>query len=208
MQLASPPKKKPHHSKWDDTGEAGAFWAGVANGVTSLSGDKQISDSLHVPTPDCGADWQGCQIANFDGQLAPGLAAAVLDPAALADDLPDASLVFAREVTEAGTDAGVTGSRQVTVLGRFKGGVDSYVGKPGFNTLNLPKTGTGRWYWSRNKAFIDDAIERGDEIRLVTDPTKPLYQGGNTYQLELRYLRDRGYTFQPYDDYWIAVPGQ
>lgn len=109
---------------------------------------------------------------------------------------------------EAGVEAGAAGSGQVTVLGRFTGGVDAYVGKPGFNTLDLPFKGTGRWYWSRNKAFIDDAIERGDELRLVTNPNEPLYQGGNVYQRELRYLRDRGYTFQQTDDYWVAVPGR
>lgn len=98
------------------------------------------------------------------------------------------------------------GARQVTVLGRYTGGVDSYVGKPGFNTLNLPFKGAGRWNWTRNKRFIDGAIERGDEIRLVTNPNEPLYQGGNTFQRELRYLQDRGYTWQEQGDYWNAVP--
>ena len=97
-------------------------------------------------------------------------------------------------------------ARQVTVLGRYTGGVDAYVGKPGFNTLNLPFKGTGRWNWTRNKSFIDDAIERGDEIRLVTNPNEPLYQGGNTFQRELRYLQDRGYTWQEQGDFWNAVP--
>lgn len=109
---------------------------------------------------------------------------------------------------EAGVETGAAGSGSVTVLGRYTGGVDAYVGKPGFNTLDLPFKGTGRWYWSRNKAFIDDAIERGDELRLVTNPNAPLYQGGNVYQRELRYLRDRGFTFQQADDYWLAVPGR
>ena len=98
------------------------------------------------------------------------------------------------------------GARQVTVLGRCTGGVGAYVGKPGFNTLNLPFKGAGRWNWTRNKSFIDDAIERGDEIRLVTNPNEPLYQGGNTFQRELRYLQDRGYTWQEQGDYWNAVP--
>jgi hypothetical protein len=96
----------------------------------------------------------------------------------------------------------------VTVLGRYSGGTDVFVGKPGFNVLDQPSKGTGRWYWSRNRAFIDDAIARGDEFRLVTDPYAPLYSGGNVYQRELRYLRDLGYTFQQSGDYWIAVPGR
>jgi len=99
-------------------------------------------------------------------------------------------------------------SGQVTVLGRFRGGTEEYLGKPGFNVLDLPSKGTGRWYWSRNEAFIDDAIAAGDEIRLVTNPYEPIYSGGNTFQREIRYLKDLGYTFQESGDHWVAVPGR
>ena len=99
-------------------------------------------------------------------------------------------------------------SGRVTVLGRFRGGTEEYLGKPGFNVLDLPSKGTGRWYWSRNEAFIDDAIAAGDEIRLVTNPYEPIYSGGNTFQREIRYLKDLGYTFQESGDHWVAVPGR
>lgn len=102
----------------------------------------------------------------------------------------------------------VVGSQQVTVLGRYRGGTDAFVGKPSFNVLDLPSKGTGRWYWSRNRAFIDDAIARSDEIRLVTNPFEPLYSGGNVFQRELRYLKDLGYGFEQAGDYWRAVPGR
>jgi len=123
----------------------------------------------------------------------------------LGKTVPQPQIVVATAVA-AETAEAAGGAGQVTVLGRFTGGVDAYVGKPGFNTLNLPKSGTGRWNWTRNKSFIDDAINRGDEIRLVTNPNEPLYQGGNTFQRELRYLQDRGYTWQEQGDYWNAVP--
>jgi RHS repeat-associated protein/uncharacterized repeat protein (TIGR01451 family) len=112
----------------------------------------------------------------------------------------------ARRALGAADDVG--GAGQVTVLGRYRGGTEAFVGKPGFNVLDLPAQGHGRWYWSRNRAFIDDAIGRGDEIRLVTDPHAPLYSGGNVYQRELRYLRDLGYRFEHSGDYWVAVPGR
>lgn len=102
----------------------------------------------------------------------------------------------------------VIGAQRVTVLGRYRGGTEAFVGKPGFNVLDLPSRGTGRWYWSRNRAFIDDAIAGGDELRLVTNPFEPLYSGGNVYQRELRYLRDLGYRFEQSGDYWVAVPGR
>jgi hypothetical protein len=100
-------------------------------------------------------------------------------------------------------------TKQVNVLGRYIGGTERYLGEPGFNVLNVPGKGTGRWNWTRNKRFIDDAIERGDEIRLVTNPSKPLYSGGNTYQRELKYLNKRGYgRFEQSGDYWVARPGR
>lgn len=40
----------------------------------------------------------------------------------------------------------------------------------------------------------------------MTNPNEPLYQGGNTFQRELTYLQDRGYTWQDQGDYWNAVP--
>lgn len=95
--------------------------------------------------------------------------------------------------------------RLITVLGRFKGGTEKYIGEPGYNALNLPSKGAGRWNWTRNKRFLDDAIERGDEIRLVTNPNARQFSGGNVFQRELRYLRDRGYRFLPQGDQWIAL---
>ena len=49
--------------------------------------------------------------------------------------------------------------------------------------------GAGKWTWHRNKEFLTNAIKRGDEIRLITNPYVPAYRGGNTYQRELRFLR-------------------
>jgi hypothetical protein len=51
--------------------------------------------------------------------------------------------------------------------------------------LSTPLDRTAGAGQSRNKAFIDEAIERGDELRLVTNPNEPLYQGGNVYQREI-----------------------
>lgn len=73
---------------------------------------------------------------------------------------------------------------------------------------DLPTKGPARWYWSRNKAFIDEAIASGDEMRLVTNPFVPIYSQGNTFQREVRYLKDRGYGFEEVGDHWVAVPGR
>ncbi len=64
------------------------------------------------------------------------------------------------------------------------------------------RKGVGGWNWTRNKRFIDDALEAGREIRLVTDPGVPLYKGGNTYQRELKYLQGKGFGWVQVDDYW------
>lgn len=136
-----------------------------------------------------------------------GLAGPLEDFAAATDETVDAVGVGA---AKAGTEvAEEVATKQVTVLGRYVGGTEHYIGEPGFNVLNVPGKGAGRWNWTRNKRFIDDAIERGDEIRLVTNPYKPLYSGGNTYQRELKYLNKRGYgRFEQSGDYWVAGPGR
>ena len=77
-------------------------------------------------------------------------------------------------------------------------------------TMAGGKGGAGGWTWTRNKAFIDDALNAGKEVRLVTDPNPSLpappggwpYVGGNTYARELNYLIGKGYGWQPVDDYW------
>jgi hypothetical protein len=96
-------------------------------------------------------------------------------------------------------------TRQVTALGKWQD-IQGYLGKPGFNVLNLPWRGPGKWNWSRNKRFIDDAIKRGDDVRLYTNPTNPRYSGGNVYARELKHLERRGYTWEPRTGYWQVVP--
>jgi RHS repeat-associated protein len=102
---------------------------------------------------------------------------------------------------------------QPTLLGR-KADIEAYIAThqdQGFSadflnilgTMDRGRRGVGGWNWTRNKRFIDDAIASGSEIRLVTDPTRPIYSGGNTYQDELRFLKnDRGYDWRQVDDYW------
>jgi hypothetical protein len=72
-------------------------------------------------------------------------------------------------------------------------------------TMAGGKAGLGGWNWTRNKAFIDDAIAAGREIRMVTDPEALLYSGGNTYQRELNYLVDNGFGWRQVDDYWQVI---
>ncbi|MCY1141557.1 polymorphic toxin-type HINT domain-containing protein [Actinoplanes sp. Pm04-4] len=74
------------------------------------------------------------------------------------------------------------------------------------NILQLPGKGSGRWNWTRNKRFIDEADARGDEIRLYTDPSETLYRGGNVFKKEIKYLDGLGYRhFEKVDDYWVVT---
>ncbi|HEX5496033.1 MAG TPA: RHS repeat-associated core domain-containing protein, partial [Mycobacteriales bacterium] len=102
--------------------------------------------------------------------------------------------------------------RAVTLLGR-KADIEQYMANNpdgGFDadflnirgTMNNGKAGTGGWTWQRNKRFIDEALEGGNDVRLVTDPNKPLYSGGNTYQRELKYMQGRGYGWEEADGHW------
>lgn len=103
----------------------------------------------------------------------------------------------------------------VTLLGR-SADIDRYLdGKPlgGFEadrlnargTMNDGRSGTGGWNWTRNKRFINDALAQGRKIRLLTDPNKALYEGGNVYQRELRYLKKKGYGWEQDGDYWRVI---
>jgi hypothetical protein len=123
-------------------------------------------------------------------------------------------LKIAEELATAGKVAAETTGGRVALLGR-KADIEEYISwKPeidfGADFLNIRgtmaggKKGVGGWNWTRNKRFIDDALSQG-EVRLVTSPEEPLYMGGNTYQRELRYLSDKGYGWEPAEDYWRVV---
>lgn len=42
--------------------------------------------------------------------------------------------------------------------------------------------GPARWYWSRNKAFIDEAIASGDEYETGDESFRAGYSQGNTFE--------------------------
>jgi hypothetical protein len=83
---------------------------------------------------------------------------------------------------------GQVGSRRITVLGSRQ---DTLVARdwPRHNVLNLPE---GKWSWAKNKQWLDDAIERGDEFYLATDPNKwRQIRPSSVYFDELEYLKSQ-----------------
>ncbi|GAB3505781.1 RHS repeat-associated core domain-containing protein [Phytohabitans suffuscus] len=153
------------------------------------------------------------------GAVAGAAAAAIAGAAAVAvagAGLKAATAGGARSAVSAATSAAKTSAQRVTLLGR-RADIEDYVAsKPGvdFNILNVrgnmrgkndSTKGVGAWNWTRNKRFINDALDRGDEIRLVTNPQAPMYRGGNVYKNELRYLQGKGYGWETVDDYWRVV---
>lgn len=73
-------------------------------------------------------------------------------------------------------------------------------------TMAQGKRGVGGWTWTRNKRFMTDALLRGIEIVMVTDPDRPIHAGGNTYQRELRFLAGKGYRWTRSGEHWRVVP--
>jgi hypothetical protein len=76
-------------------------------------------------------------------RLASGMRSTAVDPA---EPSPDVSVVAAEAsavAAEGAEAASEVGSGQVTVLGRYIGGTDAYVGKEGFNVLDLPSKEDG-----------------------------------------------------------------
>ncbi|MEU6380463.1 hypothetical protein, partial [Streptomyces sp. NPDC046909] len=73
------------------------------------------------------------------------------------------------------------------------------LGRPKNKTLPvlaLRGIGSGKWNWTRNKKFIDQALASGKPVRLVTDPNSPQYKRGNVFQRELKYLQGKGYGWR------------
>jgi hypothetical protein len=121
-----------------------------------------------------------------------------LQDAKLANTLGRKTIVEAnRAISEADNltgsilrENGQLGSRRITVLGSRQ---DTLVAKdwPNHNVLNLPK---GEWSWPKNKQWLDDAIERSDEIYLATEPEKwRQINPSSVFFDELEYLETRGF---------------
>ena len=103
-----------------------------------------------------------------------------------------------------------TGPCGVTLLGKWKGAykgdpnaLQNFAGRPGYNVLSRPAKGAGKWRWNRNKQFVDEALERGDEIRLMQDPANYRFTGG-IYKKELKYLRKLNYDWRRSGSYWVV----
>jgi RHS repeat-associated protein len=119
-----------------------------------------------------------------------------------------------------GGDIAFSSTRTTTVLGRYFGGtqelLDNKIHKlEGVNMLDVEGVSPEDWknkyntktkegqdnFWKDfNKKFLDDAIERGDVIRLVSDPTKKgnlIDQNGmqTTFGREYEYLKGKGYDY-------------
>ena len=85
-----------------------------------------------------------------------------------------------------------------TVLGSLND-VDSYISKnPNANYLRVDENvwnvldDSGDAAWNINRQFLDDAIERGDDIVFATSKSKARLD--SYFKRELDYLVERGYT--------------
>ncbi|MFS8098596.1 type IV secretion protein Rhs [Lentzea alba] len=107
-----------------------------------------------------------------------------------------------------GQPAAKAATKDITILG-LEEPVAAFRGKPGFNVLDLPMKGPGKYRWSRNERWLDEAVAAGGEIRLVSDPFRTYYEGGNTFVKEVEFLRNRGFGFEQGvadgKKIWVAV---
>ena len=69
-------------------------------------------------------------------------------------------------------------------------------------------TGMDSEVWYRNRAFLDDAADRGSEVRLASDPYDPRH-AGSFFEREVAHLESRGYSTFPdrFDDGFRMFPG-
>ncbi|MEZ0110110.1 YD repeat-containing protein [Catenulispora sp. EB89] len=127
----------------------------------------------------------------------------------------DAAAVDAAAADNSATAPAAGSNPAIALLGKYQD-IKDYIaaGPPGafdadfLNFQGNAKKGTagvGSWNWTRNKRYIDDALTASKEVRLVTDPNTHIYEKGNVYQRELKYLKDNGYGWVPVDDHWVVV---
>ena len=106
------------------------------------------------------------------------------------------------------TDTLAGGSPNAVTLGRYPAYVEASQadGSRIFNlgdawedmaarTDRFGGTGPGSEVSIRNMKFLDDAISRGDEIRLASDPTDPA-NAGSAFMDEIHHLQKEGYHIQ------------
>jgi len=108
-----------------------------------------------------------------------------------------------------GGDLVVDANKSTTVLGRFKGkdGIEALKKDGAFEVDGLNFLNDPNWTWAKNEKFLDNAIENGDKIRFVSDPTdvNNLYKRGsngnltdelNTFGKEVEYLKEKGHKIK------------
>lgn len=80
--------------------------------------------------------------------------------------------------------------KTTTVIGRFVGGTEKYIGNKNLNVLSFDsKDLTQEEIWAINKAWLDDAIARGDDILLISETAS----SGSFFEKELTYLAEKGF---------------
>lgn len=87
-------------------------------------------------------------------------------------------------------DALKSAQKTKTVIGHYDD-VIKYKGLPGYNILDNPRWNELKdkplnWWYEVNKPFLDEAVEKGDEIIFATDPLKA--KAGTWFEAELEYL--------------------
>lgn len=79
-------------------------------------------------------------------------------------------------------------------LGRFPGSVNdaAATGSRSFNLGDAWEGMSEAEIWTRNTRFLDDAVARGSENRLTSNPAAPA-NAGSWFLKEVDYLRSSGY---------------
>lgn len=99
----------------------------------------------------------------------------------------DPHIPFVNSVKFLAAETGAAETRMTTVLGSGRD-VAPYANRPGFNVLNMDNLPASEWS-RQNALWLNQAVTRGDQIWLVTDPAAhaQLMQqlGKSSYYLDL-----------------------
>jgi len=96
-------------------------------------------------------------------------------------------IVLASSFVSAGSPVVAAERRTITILGSMQD-VAPYANRHGFNVLDLSNVPKEEWA-RENAGWLNDAIVRGDDIWLVTDPVK------RSAELMAKYGTDQGSAY-------------
>jgi hypothetical protein len=163
------------------TGVGWAAGVGVAETTAAAVTVTGVAETANVA---CGGDMCASEVQDA-GTIANNIVQTLG-----ADGDPTNEVVQVTDAFQKTIDAAKVNGQQITVLGRFKEGLQGFANQVGGRFLSMPDE---EYTWDKNVQYIKDALARGDLI--VTRPDITQVDPTSYYAREILLLKDLDYHF-------------